>query len=82
LDSTPPAIKVKRRRFIAPKVSSQLGSDAFASMTNITDTTRSMKKIESKLFEDQHVEDMISKAPFAAQSMLKVCEKKNDCLIL
>lgn len=61
---------------IAPKASSQLGSDALASTTNITDTTKSTKKIESKLFDDQHIEDAISKAPVAAQSMLKVFDKK------
>jgi hypothetical protein len=32
-----------------------------------------MKKIESKLFDDQHIEEVISKAPAAAHSMLKVC---------
>jgi hypothetical protein len=59
---------------IAPKASSQLGSDALASTTNITETTKSTKKIESKLFDEQHVEDVISKAPVAVQSMLKVCQ--------
>lgn len=57
---------------MALKASSQLGSDAYASTTNITETTKSTKKIESKLFDDQHIEDIISKAPVAAQSMLKV----------
>lgn len=74
MEPTPVSIKAKRRRFIAPKASSQLGSDTFASTTNITETTRSLKKekAESKLFDDQHIEDIISKAPVAAQSMLKV----------
>jgi hypothetical protein len=57
---------------LAPKASSQLGSDAMASTTNITGTTKSTKKLESKLFDDQHVEDIIGKAPVAAQSILKV----------
>jgi hypothetical protein len=65
-------ITTRRRRMIAPKASSQLGSDAIASTTNATDMTKSTKKIESKLFDDQHIEDMISKAPVAAQSILKV----------
>ncbi len=58
---------------IAPKASSQLGSDAFASSTNITETTgKSMKKAELKLFDDQRIEDVVSKAPVAAQTILKV----------
>ncbi|CAF0994598.1 unnamed protein product [Rotaria sordida] len=63
----------KQRRIMAPKISSQLGSDALASSTNMTGTTttKSMKKIESKLFDDQHIEEVISKAPIAAHSMLK-----------
>jgi hypothetical protein len=74
LNPTPVTITSKRRRMIAPKASSQLGSDALASTTNITDTTttKSLKKIESKLFDDQHIEEIISKAPVAAHSMLKV----------
>ncbi|CAF3344293.1 unnamed protein product [Rotaria socialis] len=63
----------KARRLIAPKVSSQIGSDAFASTTNITatTTTKSLKKLESKSFVDQHIEEVIAKAPIAAHSMLK-----------
>ena len=59
---------------MAPKASSQLGSDALASSTNLTETatTKSIKKMDSKLFDDQHIEDVISKAPVAAHSMLKV----------
>lgn len=57
---------------VAPKASSQLGSDALASTTNITETTKSTKKVESKLFDDQHIENVISKAPTAVQTMLKV----------
>ncbi|CAF0848591.1 unnamed protein product [Rotaria sp. Silwood1] len=63
----------KHRRTLAPKVTSQVGSDAFASSTNITGTTttKSIRKLESKLFDDQHIEELISKAPVAAHSMLK-----------
>jgi hypothetical protein len=70
---TPATISSKRQR-IAPKASSQLGSDAIGSTTNITETTttKSLKKVESKLFDDQHIEEIISKAPAAAHSMLKV----------
>ena len=57
---------------LAPKASSQLGSDALASTTNITETTKSTKKNESKLFDEQHIENVISKAPAAVQTMLKV----------
>ncbi len=70
--TTPAMIRTRRRRIIVPKVSSQLGSDAMASTTNITDTTKSTKKLETKIFDDQHIEDIISKAPVAAQSILKV----------
>lgn len=51
-----------------------LGSDAFASTTNITGTgtTKSLKKPDSKVFVDQHIEEVIAKAPTAAHSMLKV----------
>ena len=65
----------KRRRMIAPKASSQLGSDAVVSATNIseTTTTKSYKKpTESKVFDDQQIEQAISKAPIATHSMLKV----------
>ncbi|CAF2413865.1 unnamed protein product [Rotaria sp. Silwood2] len=63
----------KHRRAMAPKISSQIGSDALASSTNITGTTttKSVRKAESKLFDDQHIEEVISKAPVAAHSMLK-----------
>lgn len=60
---------------IAPKASSQLGSDIEASTTNIsgTTTTKSFKKQgESKVFDEQHIEEAISKAPIATHSMLKV----------
>ena len=60
---------------IAPKASSQLGSDIEASITNIsgTTTTKSFKKQgESKVFDEQHIEEAISKAPIATHSMLKV----------
>jgi hypothetical protein len=69
-----PIIK-KRRRILAPHASSQLGSDTFASTTNITETTKSTKKPESKIFEDQRTEDVISKAPVAVQTMLKVFQE-------
>lgn len=74
-DSTPVTLTRKNRRVIAPKASSQLGSDAITSTTNITMTasTKSYKKAgESKVFDDQHIEETISKAPFAAHSMLRV----------
>jgi hypothetical protein len=65
----------KRRHMIAPKASSQLGSDAVTSATYIseTTTTKSYKKpAESKVVNDQHIEEAISKAPIGTQSMLKV----------
>ncbi|CAF3267394.1 unnamed protein product [Rotaria socialis] len=74
LDSTPATITRKHRYMPAPKASSQLGSDALASTTNLTGTptTKSYRKpTESKLFDDMDVEEAISKAPAAAHSMLK-----------
>jgi len=65
----------KHRRIIAPKASSQLGSDAITSTSYIseTTTTKSYKKpVESKVVDDQHIEEAISKAPIGTQSMLKV----------
>ena len=65
----------KRRHKIAPKASSQLGSEAVASMTNIsgTTTTKSYKKPgESKVVDEQNIEEAIAKAPTATHSMLKV----------
>jgi hypothetical protein len=75
LHSVPATVATKRRHMIAPKASSELGSDGIASTTNITGTTttKSYKKtVDSKLFNDQHIEEAISKAPAAAHSMLKV----------
>ncbi len=75
LHTTPVNLPTKRRHVIGPKASSQLGSDAIASMTNITGTTTtksSKKPTESKVFDDQHVEEAISKAPIATHAMLKV----------
>lgn len=60
---------------VPTKVSSQLGSDAMVSTANITETatTKSFKKpLDSKMFDEQHIEEVISKAPTAAHSMLKV----------
>ncbi len=75
LRTTPSKLLTKRRHMIAPKASSQLGSDALASMTNIsaTATTKNYKKpSESKVLDDQQIEEAISKAPIATHSMLKV----------
>jgi hypothetical protein len=66
---------MKHRKVIAPKASSQLGSDAMASTANIseTETTKSYKKpLEPKVFDDQHIEEVIAKAPVATHSILKV----------
>ncbi len=60
---------------ILPKMSSQFGSDSRQSATNLTETTtvtKGMRKAESRLFDDQYIEQIISKAPVAAHSMLKV----------
>ncbi|UJR23318.1 hypothetical protein I4U23_026332 [Adineta vaga] len=65
----------KNRRVVAPKGLSHFGSDTLQSMTNITESTatltKSIRKAESKIFDDQHIEEIISKAPAAAHSMLK-----------
>jgi hypothetical protein len=56
-------------------MSSQFGSDSRQSATNLTETTtvtKGMRKAESRLFDDQYIEQIISKAPVAAHSMLKV----------
>jgi len=60
---------------ILPKVSSQFGSDSRRSTINLTETTtvtKGMRKAESRLFDDQYIEQIISKAPVAAHAMLKV----------
>jgi hypothetical protein len=57
------------------KTSSQLGSDTITSLTSISETTitKTYKKTaESKLYDDQLVEEVISKAPLATHAMLKV----------
>jgi hypothetical protein len=73
---TPPTTSsTKHRQKIALKASSQLGSDAVTSMTNVTGTitTKSYKKAgDSKIFDDQNVEEAISKAPVATHALLKV----------
>jgi hypothetical protein len=66
---TSTAITAKRRRMILPKVSSQFGSDTLRSTTTVT---KGMRKVESRLFDDQYIEQIISKAPVAARAMLKV----------
>ncbi|CAF1310301.1 unnamed protein product [Adineta steineri] len=71
---TSTAITPKRRRMNVPKLSSQFGSDTLHSMTNIsevTGATKTTKRSESKLFDEHHIEEMISKAPAAAHAMLK-----------
>jgi hypothetical protein len=69
-------LSTKRQRMIAPKASSQLGSDAIASTTNMTPTTTTTKShkkpAESKVLDDQQLEEAISKAPVATHSILKV----------
>ena len=73
--STPAPSTMKNRRVIAAKASSQLGSDAMASTTNISETvtTKSYKKsLEPKVLVDQQIEEMIGKAPTAAHAILKV----------
>ncbi|CAF2314905.1 unnamed protein product [Rotaria sp. Silwood2] len=73
-DSSPAVVTKKPRHILAPKASSQLGSDVLASMTNVSATTntKSFKKpTESKVFDDQQIEEAISKAPMATHSMLK-----------
>ena len=52
-----------------------MDSDILASTTNITGTTttKSFKKAtDSQVFDDHHIEEVISKAPLAAHSILKV----------
>lgn len=74
-DSTPATITGKYGHMTVPNASSQLGSDALASTTNITTTTttKSYKKpTDSKLFDDINVEQAISNAPVATHAMLKV----------
>ena len=76
----PMNLTTKHRQIMAPKASSQLGSDGEASTTNITGTptTKSNKKAtESRVFDD-HVEEAISKAPMATQAMLKVKKLKTE----
>jgi hypothetical protein len=73
--STPVPSKIKNRRVIAPKASSQLGSDAVVSTANISETAtpKSYKKpLEPKVLVDQQIEELIAKAPPATHAMLKV----------
>ncbi|CAF1232293.1 unnamed protein product [Rotaria sordida] len=73
-DSSPTVVTKKPRHIIAPKASSQLGSDAVVSLTNISSTTAtksSKKPTDSKVFDDHQIEEAISKAPMATHSMLK-----------
>lgn len=73
--STPVPALARRPPKVPTKASSQLGSDALISTTNITETatTKSYKKPpDSKMFDEQHIEEVIAKAPAAAHSMLKV----------
>ena len=65
------ALLAKRRRVNMRKVLPELDR---AASPNVIETVvkKSSKKNDPKLFDDQHVEDVISKAPVAAHSMLKV----------
>ncbi|CAF1551381.1 unnamed protein product [Adineta steineri] len=72
--SIPLISSTKRRNINQSKLSSQFGSDAVASTTNMseTTTTKSHKKpSESKIYDDQQIEEVISKAPVATHAMLK-----------
>lgn len=73
---TSTALTPKPRRVAPPKISSRLGSDTLRSLTNMSESTatvtKSLRKTESKLFDDQHIEEIIAKAPAAAHAMLKV----------
>ncbi|CAF0786639.1 unnamed protein product [Adineta ricciae] len=72
---TSTAVTAKHRRVVAPKGLSQFGSDTFRSLTNGTESTttvtKSIRKAESKIFDEQHIEEIIAKAPAASHSMLK-----------
>lgn len=73
--STSGKIPKRHRHTLTEKASSQLGSEALASMTNITETTTlksSKKTMEKNQLDDQHIEEAIAKAPFATHAMLKV----------
>jgi len=73
--STPATSLLKRRHMIVPKVSSQLGSDVAGSTTDFSGTTPSKiyrKPGDMKVIDEQHIEEVISKAPAATHSMLKV----------
>ena len=65
----------KRPPKVPTKSPSQLGTETLVSTTNITETatTKSYKKlVDTRPFDDQHIEEVIAKAPAAAHSMLKV----------
>ena len=71
---TPATLVIKSKRLPIPKGASQMESDDLASSANLTETTtiKTLKKHESKFFDDQRVEEVISKAPIAAHAILKV----------
>ncbi|UJR25599.1 hypothetical protein I4U23_006943 [Adineta vaga] len=72
--SIPLTTNTKRRPMNLSKTSSQFGSDFVASTTNMseTGTGKSQKKInESKVHDDQQIEEVISKAPLATHAILK-----------
>lgn len=70
---TPATLVIKPRRMVGPK-GSQLDSEDLASTTNLTETTimKTLKKHESKFFDDQRLEEVIGRAPVAAHAILKV----------
>ena len=75
---SPATMISKRRRMPAPKAASQLGSEDLVSTTNGTETTmtKGLRKHESKVFDDQRLEEVIARAPVAAHSILKVSSEK------
>ena len=73
--SIPLTTNTKRRQLNVSKTSSQFGSDYIASTTNLSDTAsvKNHRKLnESKISDEQQIEEAISKAPVAAHAILKV----------
>ncbi|CAF0916817.1 unnamed protein product [Adineta ricciae] len=72
--SIPLAANTKRRPLNVSKTSSQFSSDYIASATNLSDTAsvKNHRKLnESKISDEQQIEEAISKAPVAAHAILK-----------
>lgn len=65
----------KRRNFLAPQASSELGSETAGSTSYFSGTTLSQamqNQSEPRSIQNVRVEDTISKAPPAAHALLKV----------